>query len=66
MNATLHDNNFRLKSVDECAAAARPIYKLLGGEGKLIIKHPDCDHNFPQEQREAAYKVIDSVLRPKR
>jgi len=65
VNAPLHDNNFRWKSVDECAAAARPIYKLLGGEGKLIIKHPDCDHNFPQEQREAAYKVIDSVLRPK-
>jgi len=65
VNAPLHDGNFRWKSVDECAIAANPAYELLGGEGKLIIKHPDCDHNFPDELREEAYKVIDSVLRPK-
>ncbi|MCH7725139.1 MAG: alpha/beta hydrolase, partial [Planctomycetes bacterium] len=65
VNAPLHDSNFRWKSVDKCASAARPIYKLLGGEGKLIIQHPDCDHNFPEEMRESAYKVIDSVLRQK-
>ncbi len=64
VNAPLHDSNFRWKSVDECAAAARPVYKLLGNEANLIIEHPDCDHNFPDELREGAYKVIDSVLRP--
>lgn len=64
VNSPLHDGNFRWKSVDECAAAANPVYKLLGGEGKLIIKHPDCNHNFPDELREEAYKVIDSVLQP--
>ncbi len=64
VNAPLHDSNFRAKSVDACAAAAAPIYKLLDGEGKLIIKHPDCDHNFPNDMREEAYQVIDSVLRP--
>jgi hypothetical protein len=37
---------------------------LLGGEDNLIIQHPDCDHNFPDELREGAYKTIDSVLRP--
>jgi len=64
VNAPLHDGNFRWKSVDECAAAANTAYKLLGGEGKLIIKHPDCGHDFPDELREEAYKVIDSVLLP--
>jgi hypothetical protein len=64
VNAPLHDSNFRWKSVDACAAAARPVYKLLGGEGNLIIEHPDCDHNFPDDMREAAYQTIDSVLRP--
>lgn len=63
VNAPLHDGNFRWKSVDECANAARPVYELLGGKGNLIIQHPDCDHNFPDELREAAYEVIDSVLR---
>jgi len=65
VNAPLHDSNFRWKSVDRCAAAARPIYKLLGGKGNLIIEHPDSDHNFPDEMRAGAYKTIDSVLRPK-
>ena len=64
VNAPLHDSNFRWKSVDQCAAAARPVYKLLGGEGNLIIEHPDSDHNFPDELREGAYRTIDSVLRP--
>ena len=64
VNAPLHDSNFQAKSVDECAAAALPIYELLGGKGNLIIRHPDCDHNFPDDLREAAYKTIDSVLRP--
>ena len=64
VNAPLHDSNFRWRSVDECAAAARPVYALLGGEGNLIVKHPDCDHNFPEELRAGAYKTIDSVLKP--
>ena len=63
VNAPLHDSNFRWKSVDICATAATPVYKLLGGQGNLTIKHPDCDHNFPDEIRDEAYTVIDSVLR---
>ncbi len=64
VNAPLHDDNFRWKSVEQCAAAAHPVYELLGGRGKLIVKHPDCGHDFPEELRRAAYKLIDSVLRP--
>lgn len=62
VNAPLRDGNFRWKSVDVCAAAARPVYELLGGN--LIIQHPDCNHDFPNEMRDGAYKLIDSVLRP--
>ena len=64
VNAPLHDGNFRWQSVDRCAAAARSIYRLLGRENDLIIEHPDCDHNFPDELRQKAYQVIDNVLRP--
>ena len=64
VHAPLRDGNFRWKSVDVCATAARPIYKLLGNENGLIIKHPDYDHNFPKDMREGAYATIDSVLRP--
>lgn len=64
VNAPLHDSNFRWKSVDLCAEAAKPVYDLLGGAGRLDVRHPDCDHNFPEDMREAAYRTIDSVLRP--
>lgn len=64
VNAPLHDSNFVAASVDRCAAAARPVYRLLGDEKSLVIRHPDSDHNFPDEMRAEAYKLIDSVLRP--
>lgn len=63
VNAPLRDSNFRWKSVDECASAARPVYQLLGASGKLLIRHPDSDHNFPEDMRDEAYRTIDSVLR---
>lgn len=63
VNAPLHDSNFRWKSVDVCAKAARPVYRLLGDEKDLVIRHPDSDHNFPDEMRRQAYETIDSVLR---
>ena len=34
VSAPLGDGNFQWRSVDRCAAAARPVYRLLGGEGK--------------------------------
>lgn len=63
VNAPLHDSNFRWKSVDKCAASAAPIYELLGAKGNINIDHPDCDHNFPEEQRQKAYALFDSVLK---
>lgn len=62
INAPLHDDNFRWRSVEQCVAAARPVYSLLGAEDNLTVQHPDCDHNFPKEQRDAAYRAIESVL----
>jgi len=34
--------------------------RLLGGKGNLVVKHRDCGHDFPDELREGAYKLIDS------
>ena len=31
----------------------------------LRVEHPDCPHDFPQEMREEAYKLFDSVLKTK-
>lgn len=63
VNAPLGDSNFRWKSVDRCVAAATPIYKLAGAEDRLVVEHPDYNHDFQPAQREAAYKTLDSVLK---
>ena len=60
--APTKDSNFRADSVDRIAAAARPIFKLHGQESRLRVEHPNCEHDFPPEMREAAYKLFDAVL----
>jgi dienelactone hydrolase len=56
------DSNFKAESVDRIAAAARLVFKLYGHEDRLKVEHPDCEHDFPPEMREAAYKLFDAVL----
>jgi dienelactone hydrolase len=60
--APTRDDNFRADSVDRIAAAARPVYRLLGHPDRLRVEHPEGGHDFPEEGRQAAYKLIDSVL----
>ncbi len=64
VNAPLHDSNFVWQSVDRCVAAAQPVYTLLGAPDQLRVDHPDVDHNFPDAQREAAYRTLTTVLQP--
>jgi hypothetical protein len=63
INAPLKDSNFQHASVDQCVAAARPVYKLLGNVDGIRVVHPDCPHDFPEEARAEAYALIDRVLR---
>jgi dienelactone hydrolase len=56
------DTNFRADSVDRIAAAARPVFKLLGHEERLKVEHPDCGHDFPKEMRDEVYRLFDKVL----
>jgi hypothetical protein len=56
------DSNFRADSVDRIAGAARPIFKLLGHEDRLMVEHPDGGHDFPDAMREKAYELFDRVL----
>jgi dienelactone hydrolase len=60
--APKEDSNFKAASVDRIAAAARPVFKLYGHPERLRVEHPDGGHDFPPEMREAAYKLLDSVL----
>jgi dienelactone hydrolase len=60
--APTKDSNFRADSVDRIAAAARPVFRLLGHEDHLKVEHPDCGHDFPPEMREMAYRLFDTVF----
>jgi dienelactone hydrolase len=63
VNAPLHDDNFRWRSVDEVMSAASAIFRLYGSRQYLQVEHPDCQHDFPPEVREAAYRFLDERLR---
>ncbi len=61
--APLKDSNFRAESVDRIVAAARPVFQLYGHPERLQVLHPDGPHDFPPQMREAAFKLLDQVLR---
>jgi hypothetical protein len=61
--APLHDGNFRAASVDRVVKSARPVFELFGHSSRLRVEHPECEHDFPSEMREAAYRMFDTVLR---
>jgi len=63
INAPLGDSNFRWRSVDEIAKAARPVYELYGKPQNLIVEHPDCGHLFPPAMREKAYRLLEVALK---
>jgi Prolyl oligopeptidase family len=62
VNAPLRDSNFKHDSVDRIAKAASAIYALHGVEKNIRVEHPDSEHDFPDEQRFAAYDVIAKTL----
>lgn len=63
ISAPRRDANFRWQSVDRIAAAARPVYALLGAADALVVEHPDSDHDFPDATREQAYALFERHLR---
>jgi len=63
VNAPVGDANFRWQSVDRVAAAAGQIYRLYGVPSLLQVEHPDCEHDFPDAQRETAYRWLDRALK---
>ena len=63
VNAPLRDANFRWQSVDQVVNAASAVYRLYGAPQNLLVEHPDCEHDFPPDAREAAYRFLDQHLR---
>jgi dienelactone hydrolase len=62
INAPLRDSNFEISGVYDCVNAAKPVYKLLKAETRLVMTNPDAPHDFPDEARTAAYQFLDKEL----
>jgi pimeloyl-ACP methyl ester carboxylesterase len=60
-NAPLHDF-FDCIDVKTCLESARESYREFDAEDRLQAIHPDCEHDFPAEARDAAYAFLDRWL----
>ena len=63
INAPLGDSNFQWRSVDEIVNGAAAVYRLYRAPQNLRVVHPDCGHDFPDDAREQAYRLLDDKLR---
>ncbi len=63
ISAPLKDANFQWQSVDRVAHSARAIYELHKQTNALQIEHPDCHHDFPDDIREKAYRMLEAALK---
>jgi pimeloyl-ACP methyl ester carboxylesterase len=59
----LKDSNFDFQGVKKTEPKAREVYKLLGAEDQLVVRYPDCEHDFPTPTRNEAYAFIDHALK---
>jgi len=63
INAPVGDANFDVTGVRESVDAARKIFALHHAEDHLVAVYPDCQHDFPPDVREQAYRFVDAVLK---
>jgi pimeloyl-ACP methyl ester carboxylesterase len=56
------DSNFDVAGVRKAIPRAAAVYELLGVPENIEVRYPDCEHDFPPEMRQEAYRFIDRVL----
>jgi dienelactone hydrolase len=61
-SAPERDSDFDVSGVQDCIAAARPVYALFGAADSLRANYPDSAHDFPEDAREVAYRFFDEHL----
>jgi acetyl esterase/lipase len=63
-NSPLHDSNFAVEGVRVAIAAARPVYDLHAAGDRLVASYPDAEHDFPDAQRQEAYRFLERIVGP--
>jgi len=59
VNAPLRDGNFDCDGVRKILAAIEPIYALHHVSNRVKAVHPDLEHSFPPDIRQAAYQWLE-------
>ena len=59
----VRDSNFDVAGVRKAEPVARKVFELLGAADNLQVKYPECEHDFPDDMRQAAYAFIDRILK---
>ena len=62
--APVKDDNFAVDGVRDVFKAALPAYEKRKAVEELIARYPDAGHDFPPEERKAAYEFMDKRLKP--
>lgn len=57
INAPLRDANFDATGVDDCVA------RVLDSTGRITVRHPDCEHDFPPAIRFESYEFLSKSVR---
>lgn len=60
VTAPLHDDNFSWRSVDRLVAATEDARQRAGG--RIVVRHPDCAHDFPLELQAEAIAFAREAL----
>ncbi len=64
INAPKSDSNFEVTGVDDCVRAVRPLYdQIFRSPGRLEVRYPDAQHDFPEPVRQEAYAFLDKILK---
>jgi glycogen debranching enzyme len=66
VSAPLGDSNFQWESVHQIIESAKPVYSLYDVSASLVVRHPDCGHDFPEENRREAYAFMAAQLEASR
>ena len=62
--APVRDDNFEVEGVRDVIRVARPVYEKLKVVDELQARYPDAGHDFPTDERKAAYEFLDKRLKP--
>jgi dipeptidyl aminopeptidase/acylaminoacyl peptidase len=62
--APVKDDNFAVDGVRDVIRTAKPVYEQLKADDELQVRYPDSGHDFPPDDRTAAYKFLDRRLKP--